>query len=232
MALASEGEWSAPSDFDARFLRRLVGTKIITTFDDFDPQKQPSAVSGSPPPVTGRSWSITEKLWERAVHLTQEDVDMGVGSPMTVGKFLCHPEEDPTQIAFMRIYYQVPVSGTEDANLATLAQQVQPHEVCGELETFRLLMGQGYNSAPRFLGYCQKVQGEQDLVPGGDAKYIIWEKVPGEPLTEEHFWSLDPRVRQDIRVKVRVAFESVYTDPRWQIDKLLMQSTERCCVAV
>ena len=130
---------------------------------------------------------------------------------MTVGKFLCHPEEeDPTQIAFMRIYYQVPVSGTEDANLATLAQQVQPHEVCGELETFRLLMGQGYNSAPRFLGYCQKVQGEQDLVPGGDAKYIIWEKVPGEPLTEEHFWSLDPRVRQDIRVKVRVAFESVY----------------------
>ena len=157
---------------------------------------------------------------------------MGVGSPMTVGKFLCHPEEDPTQIAFMRIYYQVPVSGTEDANLATLAQQVQPHEVCGELETFRLLMGQGYNSAPRFLGYCQKVQGEQDLVPGGDAKYIIWEKVPGEPLTEEHFWSLDPRVRQDIRVKVRVAFESVYTDPRWQIDKLLMQSTERCCVAV
>lgn len=209
---------SRPSVFDARFLRRLVGTKI-TTFYDFDPLQQPSAVSlitaptfsfsGSPPPVTGRAWIITEKLSERAVHLTQEDVDMGVGSPMTVGKYLCHLEEDPTQIAFMRIYYQIPVSGTENADLATLAQQIQPLEVCGELEMFRRLMSQGCNSVPRFLGYCQKAQGEHDLVPGGYAKYIIWEKVPGEPLTKEYFWSLDPLVREDIRAKFRVAFESV-----------------------
>lgn len=134
---------------------------------------------------------------------------MGVGSPMTVGKYLCHLEEDPTQIAFMRIYYQIPVSGTENADLATLAQQIQPLEVCGELEMFRRLMSQGCNSVPRFLGYCQKAQGEHDLVPGGYAKYIIWEKVPGEPLTKEYFWSLDPLVREDIRAKFRVAFESV-----------------------
>lgn len=111
----------------------------------------------------------------------------------------------------MRIYYQIPVSGTEDADLglATLAQQIQqPHEeVCGELETFRLLMSQGCTSVPRFLGYCQQAQGEHDLVPGGYVKYIVWEKVPGEPLTEEYFWSLDPLVREDIRAKFRVAFE-------------------------
>lgn len=32
---------------------------------------------------------------------------MGGGSAMTVGKFLCYLEEGPTQIAFMRIYYQI-----------------------------------------------------------------------------------------------------------------------------
>lgn len=138
---------SRPSDFDARILRRLVGTKI-TTLDDFDPLQQPSAVSPSTSATSETSWIITEKLSERAVHLTQGDVDMGVGSPMTVGKFLCHLEEDPTQIAFMQVYYQIPVSGTEDTNLATLTQQIQPQEVCGELETFRLLISQCCTSVP------------------------------------------------------------------------------------
>ncbi|OQD68291.1 hypothetical protein PENPOL_c003G08242 [Penicillium polonicum] len=177
---------SRPSDFDARYLRRLVGTKV-TTFFDFDPLQQPSAAS--PSASAGRSWIIMEKLAERAVHLTQEDVDMGVGSPMTVGKFLCHLEEDPTQTAFMRIYHQIPITGTEDADLATLAQQIQPPEVCGELESFKLLMSQGF--------------------PGGYVKYLIWEKVPGESLTEEFFWSLSPPVREDIRVKFRLAFEEM-----------------------
>jgi hypothetical protein len=47
---------------------------------------------------------------------------MGVSSPMTVGRFMCHLEEDPTQIAFMRIYYQIPITRTEDTDLATLDQ--------------------------------------------------------------------------------------------------------------
>ncbi|OQE91186.1 hypothetical protein PENNAL_c0010G00260 [Penicillium nalgiovense] len=228
------------SEFDSRFLRRLVGTKV-TTFLEFDPLQQPSAaslsaaplrasppgisplaaspssaaspsavslatdsaaaatlntaisttapsisLSGSPPPEIGCSWIITKKLSERAVHLTQEDVDMGRGSPMTI-----------------------PITGTEDADLATLAQQIQPPEVCGELEAFRLLMSQGCSSVPRFYGYCEKQQGEHDLVPGGFVKYVVWEKVPGEPLTEEFFWSLDPGTREDIRVHFRAAFEEM-----------------------
>lgn len=251
-----------PSDFDSRLLRRLVGTKVTTFYESdtlqqpYDVSSSASAISpsvpppgvsppaaspptastisfsSSPPSGIGRSWIIIEKLSERAAHLTQEYVDMGVGSPMTVGKFLCHAEEDPTQIAFMRIYYQIPITGTEDADLATLAQQIQPPRVCGELEAFKLLMSQGCSSVPRFLGYSEKVQGEHDLVPGGFIKHLVWEKVPGESLTEEFFWSLDPLVREDIRAKFRVAFESVYANPRWQTDKTLIQLTGRCCVAV
>ncbi|KAJ5135325.1 uncharacterized protein N7515_004603 [Penicillium bovifimosum] len=256
---------SRPSVFDARYLRRLVGTKV-TTFYDLDPLKQPPAASSSasdnspftapppggsppaaspppaslatdplapaspttgslttaspttaptlsfsdsPPPETGRSWIITEKLSERADHLSQDEVDMSAGSPQTVGKFLCHSEEDPTLVAFMRIYYQIPITGTEDADLATLAQQIQPPEVCGELEAYKALMSQSCSSVPRFLGYSERKQEEHELVPGGYVKYLVWEKVPGDSLTKEFFWSLDPPVRADIRAKFRAAYEEV-----------------------
>jgi hypothetical protein len=138
---------------------------------------------------------------------------MGVGTPMTVGKFMCHLEEDPAQIAFMRIYYQIPITGTEDADLATLAQQIRPPKVCGEREAFRLLMSQGCSAVPRFLGYDESTQEEHDLVPGGYIKYLVWENVPGESLTEEFFWSLDLPTRDDIRAKFRVAFESAFANP-------------------
>ncbi|KKK13935.1 hypothetical protein AOCH_005850 [Aspergillus ochraceoroseus] len=195
---------SRPTDFDARLIRRLPSasssTSAISPSAAHPPGVSPPAASpppaslttassatapttsfsGSPTPGIARSWIITEKLGERAVHLAQDDVDMGVGTPMTVGKFLCHLEEDPGQIAFMRIYYQIPTTGTEDADLATLAQQIQPPE-----------------------------QEEHDLVPGGYIKYLVWEKVPGLPLTEEFFWSLDPLVREDIRAKFRAAYEEM-----------------------
>ncbi|KAJ5368205.1 uncharacterized protein N7496_007965 [Penicillium cataractarum] len=107
--------------------------------------------------------------------------------------WVAYDKGDSGQIAFMRIYYQIPITGTEDADLATLAQQIQPPEVCGELEAFKQLMSQGCSS---------------DLVPGGYIKYLVWEKVPGEALTEEFFWSLDLSTRDDIRSNFRVAFES------------------------
>lgn len=226
--------------FDARFLRRLVGTKV-TTFDDIDqdPSNVPPSAPGtsasmasplsathatagatitssaivpslplpsSPPLGTWRSCIITEKLYERVVYLTQNDIDMGVGTPITVSTFLCHLEEDPAQIAFMRIYYQIPATRTEDADLATLVQQIQPPEVYSEREAFKQLMSQGCSVVPRFLSYSERTQGEHDLVPGGYIKYHVWEKVPGESLTEKYFWSLDLNTREAIRVKFRQAF--------------------------
>jgi hypothetical protein len=119
-----------PSDFDARFLRRLVGTKV-STFYDINHPEEPSTIS--------YSWIVTEKLYEVAAYLTKEDCEIGVGTPMTVSVFLCHLEKDPTQIAFMRLYHQILVTGTEDADLATLAQHVCGPEVCGELEAFKQL---------------------------------------------------------------------------------------------
>lgn len=89
-------------------------------------------------------------------------------------------------------------------------------------------MSQGCSSVPRLPGYYERTQGQHELVPGGFAKYLVWEKVPGEPLTEEFFWNLDTRVREDIRAKFRVAFESVHKYLRSQKDKTVMGSIERC----
>lgn len=111
------------TDFDARLLRGLVGT-TVTTYDlvsdgaspkstSLAPSTEPSRATTSPAtasalaasPMTvgsassgiSRTWVITEKLAERAVHLTAHDVKMCRGSPKTVGKFLCHLAEDPKQ---------------------------------------------------------------------------------------------------------------------------------------
>jgi hypothetical protein len=132
---------------------------------------------------------------------------------VAIGTFLCHLEEDPDQEAFMRIYYQIPITGTADADLATLAQQIRPPGVCGEREAFRLLMNQGCSAVPRFLGSAESKQGENHDVPGGWIKYLVWEKIPGESLTEEFFWSLKPSERDDIRKKFRAAYESVFASP-------------------
>jgi hypothetical protein len=74
---------------------------------------------------------------------------------LTAGLFLCHLEEDPAQIAFMRIYYQIPVTGTED-DLAKLAQQVIEPKVCSEREAFKQLMAQDCTAVPHYLGYVEK----------------------------------------------------------------------------
>ena len=139
--------------------------------------------------------------------MTDYDVKMGRGSAKTVGKFLCQPVEDPSQVAFLRIYQQIPITGTEDADHDTLAKQAVPLGVCGELECFKLLQSGRCSAAPRFLGHAESTQGDNDLLPGGYIIYVVWEKVPGEPLTMEYFWGLDSTAREDIRSKFCAAYK-------------------------
>jgi hypothetical protein len=59
---------------------------------------------------------------------------------------------------------------------------------------------------PDLLGYQERKQGEDSIVPGGYITYVVWDKVPGEPLSEEEFWELDLKSRQTIRDKFRETF--------------------------
>ncbi|GIJ90632.1 hypothetical protein Asppvi_009593 [Aspergillus pseudoviridinutans] len=77
------------------------------------------------------------------------------------------------------------------------------------LEAFKLLQSGRCSAVPRFLGHAERIQGEHDLLPGGYIRYFVWEKVPGEPLTEEFFWGLDDAAREDIRSKFRAAYNRI-----------------------
>jgi hypothetical protein len=50
-----------------------------------------------------------------------QQVERGIRTPVAVGLFLCHLEQDLAHLAFMRIYHQIPITGTEWASADTRA---------------------------------------------------------------------------------------------------------------
>jgi hypothetical protein len=51
------------------------------------------------------------------------------------------------------------------------------------------------------------VQREHGPVPGGYITYLVWEKVRGQVLTPELFWSLERPKRDLVRRNFRAAYE-------------------------
>lgn len=47
------------------------------------------------------------------IWVTQQDVAEGLGLPYAAAKFLCHSDGTPSKKAFMRIYLQIPILGTQ-----------------------------------------------------------------------------------------------------------------------
>lgn len=159
--------------------------------------------------LPARTWVITEGLEERAIIMTQHDMDLQRGEGWTAGKFLCYDAADPQKTpAFMRIYAQLPIAGTEWSRPSTRAQQAATKKIT-ELVVFKLLKKLGCAVAPDLLGYQEEKQGPGDTVPGGFITYLVWEKVPGESLDYEEFWKMSLRSRNAIRAKFRKVYPYV-----------------------
>ncbi|KAJ6151458.1 hypothetical protein N7470_007055 [Penicillium chermesinum] len=144
--------------------------------------------------LPSRTWTIIKKLGELASFINQQDVNGGLKPGTAAAKFLCHLKGHPQKLAFMRIYRQIPIDGTEFAPSKIRASQAVPQRQTSELEAFKRL--QKCPVVPRLLGYQEGTQGENEIVPGGSEVLIVWEKVPGEPLSEEYFWSLKGQDRE------------------------------------
>lgn len=84
---------------------------------------------------------------ERAFFLTQNDVDEGHDSPFTTGNYLCHRKEDPAKMAYMRVYQQIPILGTEGAKTSVRAQQATPADPYPELEALMAVKKLGCEEA-------------------------------------------------------------------------------------
>ncbi|CAI7652726.1 unnamed protein product [Penicillium crustosum] len=185
----------------AEFVCGLEGTDVT-----LDPPPEP------PLYLAHQTWVIETKLSERSQPMTQEDVNDGLGIPFAAAKFLCCPKETPTKKAFMRIYLQIPVAGTQYESRQIRQEQAakpQPHV---ELTTLKALKEFECDVVPDLLAYQEGKQSEESIVPGGYITYVVWDKVPGEPLNAEEFWEQDFKSRQAIRNKFREAFPVLLID--------------------
>lgn len=180
------------------YLTDLEGTQV--SFDAF-----------AKPPFNfpAQKWTILKKLSEESNRLTKEDIATELGPSDTVGKFLCRPanEKDDGRRAFLRIYQQVPIAGTETKKASIRASQAAdtPPDY-PELIAFRTFMKLDCDVVPRLLGYQHCQQDHDEGVPGGYITYILWEKVAGESLNLTEFWRLRLADRKTIRNKFRQVY--------------------------
>jgi len=134
---------------------------------------------------------------------------MDLGLPFAAAKFLCHPKENPSIKAFMRIYLQIPVAGNEFQNSQIRRRQAAGPQSHVEFRTLILLQKSKCEVVPRLLAHRETKQIEDGIIPGGYITYLVWEKVRGESLSSEKFWKLDPGSRQTIRDKFREVYPYV-----------------------
>lgn len=181
-------------------LPKMIGEKITTRCPNPDSALYPR-----------RDWVVIEKLSERPSPTTVEDFDDGMGPAYIAGKYLCRlaGTGNEKKLAFMRIYKQIPLDGTRlDSVQVREAQASKPRNHV-ELDALKDFTENKCTATPKLLGYRFDKQDGNDLVPGGYIMYLVWEKVPGDPLDINEFWSLPFSRRQIIRDKFKKAYEFV-----------------------
>ncbi|OQE88597.1 hypothetical protein PENNAL_c0016G06596 [Penicillium nalgiovense] len=154
-------------------------------------------------------WAIVSKVQERTNIMSQRDVTNGLGPVYVTEKFLCYPIGSSNTLAFMRVYKQVPIAGTEFKKASIRATQAVMTYEPTELTTLKSLQEKGCNVISRLLEYQCDQQDEDDTVPGGFITYVIWEKVLGESLDMKNFWGYSFSEREEIRLKFRVVYNLV-----------------------
>ncbi|KAJ5972899.1 uncharacterized protein N7479_002817 [Penicillium vulpinum] len=172
----------------------LCGTEI--TLD------QPSL---SPP----RTFVLDGKISEDYKMMTQQGYDQGLGAPFAVIKFSCHSLLDPGQQSFMRIYMQIPIDGTFLSAPEVRAQQAISQHTHTELKALATLDRENCTAVPKLLGYTERLQGTEELVPGGYINYVVWAWVPGEPVDYYSFWKRDFEYRRQLRSVFRAAYKEL-----------------------
>lgn len=136
--------------------------------------------------------------------MTQKDIDDGLGPSFTAAKFFCHRADNPSKMAFMRIYLQVPIVGTEFQASQVRAKQAAPPKLHAELSALRCLKEMNCDVVPDLLCYQEQVQDQDGIVPGGYVTYLVWDKV-----NTQTFWNLDLPSRQAICTQFRNVYQLV-----------------------
>lgn len=153
-----------------------------------------------------QTWVIDKKLSEQSQLMTQQEVTEGLGISFAAAKFLCHLKEDPSKKAFMWVYLQIPIIGTQYQSSQNWQKQAAKPQQHIELMTLKVFKQLGCDVVPGLLACQEGKQGEDSIVLGGYITYVVWNKVSGEPLDKERFWELDFESRKAIHAKFHEFF--------------------------
>ncbi|KGO39569.1 hypothetical protein PEXP_047450 [Penicillium expansum] len=159
-----------------------------------------------------QKWVIEEKLTEDVQQMSKWELDGGGGPPFAVFKYLCHSATDNDKKAFLRIYFQIPIAGTEFQRPEVRQRQAQavPPRRHRELDVLKDLKLRQCSVVPTLLAYKEAKQGNDGVVPDGYITYVVWDKVPGKSLSQDEVW--DPKsgpLREAIRAKFRDIWEEL-----------------------
>ncbi|GES61425.1 hypothetical protein ATEIFO6365_0011008400 [Aspergillus terreus] len=170
---------------------------------------------------------LERELREYSPRISKEEVEeWGESSAFGVAIYDCQSVEDPSQKARLLVYMQVPYDGATSLPPRLRSQQAT-HEWHGcakdDLEIWKRLSRCRDVFSARLLGYEEKLQGDEDPVPGGWALYCLLTKVPGVALgtgvlyqenghnvQEGCFWDLDRPTRDEIRRQLEIIVRGLY----------------------
>lgn len=146
---------------------------------------------------------------EKSARLTLREVESprasGPRLSFSVALFLCRNTSHPEQEAFVKVYKQVPHSGTEfDSHAVRKAQAGK--RMHPDIVAYKLFMQKKARYLPICLGEKLEFQDDYDVVPQGYIRYVVYSKLPGIRLDKTLYRSLDDAQCEAIRN----AFLSVY----------------------
>ncbi|KAJ5822575.1 hypothetical protein N7447_004915 [Penicillium robsamsonii] len=133
--------------------------EFLCGLDDMD-------VTLDPPPepplhLLRQTWVIDKKLSEQFKSMMQQDVTDGLGLPLAAAKFLCHPKGNPNKKAFMQIYLQIPVIGTQYQSPQIRQKQAAKPQQHVELTTLKELKKYECDVIPDLLAYQERESKEK-----------------------------------------------------------------------
>ncbi|CAG8011149.1 unnamed protein product [Penicillium salamii] len=141
------------------------------------------------------SWTIRAKISQhnaQTEELEPDDPDYRVSSAQATFK-VTNDDISEGAWAYMRVYLQVPFLSTEfePAEVRRRQATTSPH---GEVDAMLHFQKHKSTVTPRLLGFKRRRQGEDEFVPGGYKIAMVFERVSGTRLADDHsgFCAPDP----------------------------------------
>ena len=152
-------------------------------------------------------WRVIQK--ENELEYQAEPKVRGGVRPISFAciKVLCHDLNDVDRVAYLRIYKQIPHSGTQTIVGPATRQQQAVAWIPPELLAYRDMTEKGSKVTPRILGWKVGKQDSSDQLPEGFLVSFAWLKVPGvrlgDSLGAAKFWEYGRQERDRIRSALR-----------------------------